>query len=81
MEFSILNLLLVVRGNALDEQVRAEAQAAEARTFIALTDNAEVNARAVQLARTVFLVPEALRALVLASTRRRFVEQPAAEPA
>lgn len=50
--------LTVVRGNALDEQVLSEAHAAEARHFIALTDNAEVNALAAQLARTLFLIPD-----------------------
>ncbi|SHK32228.1 cation:proton antiporter domain-containing protein [Rhodothermus profundi] len=45
-------------GDALDEQVLSEAQAAHVRTFIAMTGNAEVNALAAQLARTVFYVPE-----------------------
>ena len=49
--------LEVVRGNALEEQVLSAAHAAEAYRFIALTDNAEVNALAAQLARTVFLIP------------------------
>ena len=50
--------LAVVRGNALEEQVLSAAHAAEARHFIALTDNAEVNALAAQLARTAFLIPD-----------------------
>jgi len=50
--------LQVVCGDALDEQVLGEAQAAHVRTFIAMTGNAEVNALAAQLARTVFYVPE-----------------------
>ncbi len=50
--------LQVICGDALDEQVLSEAQAAHVRTFIAMTANAEVNALAAQQARTVFYVPE-----------------------
>lgn len=44
-------------GNALKEEILSEAGAAEARSFIAMTSNAEVNVLAAQLAREVFLVP------------------------
>ncbi|MFO7769169.1 MAG: cation:proton antiporter [bacterium] len=44
-------------GNALREEVLSEAGAAEARTFVSMTSNAEVNVLAAQLAREVFLVP------------------------
>ncbi|HMB93111.1 MAG TPA: cation:proton antiporter, partial [Rhodothermales bacterium] len=50
--------LQVVQGNALDEEVLSQAQAAHVRHFIALTENAEVNVLAAQTAKTVFLVPE-----------------------
>jgi Kef-type K+ transport system membrane component KefB/mannitol/fructose-specific phosphotransferase system IIA component (Ntr-type) len=50
--------LNVVQGNALDEEVLSRAHAAQAQHFIALTDNAEVNALAARLAKEVFLVPE-----------------------
>lgn len=50
--------LQVVCGSALDEQVLGEADAARVRHFIALTPNAEVNALAARLARTVFYVPD-----------------------
>ena len=52
--------LTVVRGSALEESILSAAHAAEAHHFIALTDNAEVNALAAQLARTVFLIPNVL---------------------
>jgi Kef-type K+ transport system membrane component KefB/mannitol/fructose-specific phosphotransferase system IIA component (Ntr-type) len=44
-------------GNALKEEILSEAGAAEVRSFIAMTSNAEVNVLAAQLAREVFLVP------------------------
>lgn len=52
--------LAVVCGNALDAAVLAEAGAAAAQTFVALTPNAEVNALAAQASRTHFDVPEVL---------------------
>lgn len=50
--------LNAICGNALEEQVLADANAARADAVIALTSNAEVNALAASLARTVFLVPD-----------------------
>ncbi|MDX1547451.1 MAG: cation:proton antiporter, partial [Rhodothermales bacterium] len=50
--------LAVLRGNALDEEMLAEAGAAHVRHFIALTENAEVNALAARIARDAFRVPE-----------------------
>lgn len=50
--------LNVVNGNALEEEVLAEAQAAHVRHFIALTPNTEVNTLVSRLARTVFFVPD-----------------------
>jgi Kef-type K+ transport system membrane component KefB/Trk K+ transport system NAD-binding subunit/mannitol/fructose-specific phosphotransferase system IIA component len=50
--------LQVVQGNALTEEVLAEAEAGRARHLIAMTGNAEVDALAAQLGRTVFLIPE-----------------------
>jgi mannitol/fructose-specific phosphotransferase system IIA component (Ntr-type) len=50
--------LTTICGNALREQIMADAHAAEAQTVVALTPNSEVNALAGQLARSVFMVPE-----------------------
>lgn len=50
--------LQVVNGNALDEQVLSDAQAAKAKRLLAFTANAEVNALVAQVARTVYYVPE-----------------------
>ena len=50
----------VICGDALDEEVLAQAGAARVNRFIALTPNAEVNTLAADLARTVFHVPEVL---------------------
>lgn len=50
--------LNVVCGNALREQVMADAHASEAEMLVAMTANAEINALAGQLARSVFMVPE-----------------------
>lgn len=50
--------LAVVRGNALQEQVLSDANAAHADSVVALTTNPEVNALGAQLARSVFLVPD-----------------------
>ena len=47
-----------VRGNALEEHVLSEAGTADARTFIALTPNAQVNILAARTARAIFKVPE-----------------------
>jgi len=46
-------------GNALEEQVLSEAGAGRAEMLLAMTSNAEINALAVQVARSAFLVPEA----------------------
>ena len=46
------------QGSGLDEETLSRVQAASVRHFIALTDNAEVNALVAQVAKTVFLVPE-----------------------
>jgi Kef-type K+ transport system membrane component KefB len=51
--------LNVLHGSALDVDVLAEACAAEARTFLALTANDEVNVLSAQLARETFSVPVA----------------------
>lgn len=50
--------LTAVRGNALDEQVLADAGAARARYAVVATPNAEVNALAAQQLRSTFLVPD-----------------------
>ncbi|ARA93617.1 MAG: sodium:proton exchanger [Bacteroidetes bacterium] len=50
--------LHAVAGNALDEEVLSEANAAGVRHVVAMTANAEVNALVARLARTVFYVPE-----------------------
>lgn len=50
--------LEVVCGNALKEEVLAQAQAAHVKTLVTLTSNSEVNVLTAQLAREVFLVPE-----------------------
>jgi Kef-type K+ transport system membrane component KefB len=50
--------LAVVHGNALDADVLSRAHAAEARSFLALTPNEEVNVLAAQLAQETFLVPK-----------------------
>ena len=50
--------LEAICGNALEEAVLSQAEAAHARRLVALTPNAEVNALAAQLARTTFLVPD-----------------------
>lgn len=55
--------LSAIHGSALDVEVLARAHAAEARSFIALTPNEEVNVLAAQLAREVFGVPK-VRALL-----------------
>ncbi len=47
----------VLCGNALREEVLSEAGAPRARTFLAMTGNAEVNVLAAQMAREVFMVP------------------------
>ncbi len=47
----------VTCGNALQEQVLSDAHASEAETMVALTSNAEVNALAAQMARSVFMLP------------------------
>ncbi|HSH46026.1 MAG TPA: cation:proton antiporter [Longimicrobiales bacterium] len=49
-----------VCGNALEEQVLSEANAARADSIVAMTGNVEVNALGASIARTVFLVPEVL---------------------
>ncbi len=49
--------LNAVAGNAVDEEELAPTNAAQARTLIALTPNAEVNALVGRLARKVFLIP------------------------
>lgn len=50
--------LLATQGNALDEDALSEANAAHVRYAVVLTPNAEVNALAAQLLRSVFIVPE-----------------------
>jgi Trk K+ transport system NAD-binding subunit/mannitol/fructose-specific phosphotransferase system IIA component (Ntr-type) len=49
--------LHTLEGSALNEQELSDARASNARFFIALTPNTEVNALSAQLARTVFYVP------------------------
>ncbi len=50
--------LTAVLGNALHEQVLAEAHAGDARVLIAMTRNVEVNTLVAQTARHVFEIPE-----------------------
>ena len=52
--------LHVIQGNALEEEVLAEAGAATARYLVAMTGNAEVDALVAQQARVVFHVPDVL---------------------
>ena len=59
--------LAVICGNALQEQMLAEAHAAEADTVLAMTPNAEVNALAAATVRNVFQVPN----VMVADTRRQ----------
>ena len=54
--------LAVTCGDALQEQVLAEAQASKATALLTLTPNLEVNALVARLARSVFLVPDVLLA-------------------
>lgn len=49
--------LQAVQGNALDERVLAQAQASRAQTCLVMTQNPEVNALAVCLARETFSIP------------------------
>ncbi len=50
--------LEAIEGSALDEQVLSRARASQARYFLALTSNTEVNALSSQMARTVFYIPD-----------------------
>jgi len=50
--------LNAIYGDALNEDNLADVQMGEARWFLALTTNTEINMLAAQLARNVFLVPE-----------------------
>lgn len=52
--------LEAVCGNALEEQVLSEAEAATVDSVVAMTGNVEVNALASAMARSVFLVPDVL---------------------
>lgn len=58
--------LTVSCGNALHEQILAEAHAAEAEMALAMTPNAEINALATSVAKNIFQVP----VVHVANTRR-----------
>ncbi|HOA24420.1 MAG TPA: cation:proton antiporter [Aggregatilineales bacterium] len=56
-ELAVQDGLNAIHGDALDENVMADAGGNEAHTLIALTTNSEVNILAAQLARRVFDIP------------------------
>ncbi|MDQ4077184.1 MAG: cation:proton antiporter, partial [Chloroflexota bacterium] len=74
--------LPVVHGNALDAEVLSAAHAPQARWFLALTSNPEVNILAAQLARKVFSIPDvyALLPSQVSDSQRALLEDIPARP-